>query len=746
LASCSDPPAALEAAAPGAAGRVEVLADGVVRVRRSLDGTWRLPAEWDVVPDGLSITARSVRPGRRDQLASGGLVVGVDGSTAGVSVTAGGAEILAAEAVGWSEGCSWVRLRRGVGERHFGCGERATGLDQTMQRRTFWNRNAREHGPDSDNLYSSIPFVLAVGPLGAFGVLVDTAGWAAIEPDAETWTVTVTGAHLDLVVVDGPTPADVLARFTGVVGRTPLPPRWALGYHQSRWGYDSAAELRRIAGEFEARQLPCDALHLDIGHMDRHRVFTWHPERFPDPAGLVAELSERGHQIVAIVDPGVAVDEHDATFRAGVELDAFIRDGDHEPATGFVWPGRCAWPDFLRPEVRRWWSDLHRTLTDVGVAGIWNDMNEPAIYADPVGSTMSPRVIELPDDAEQGPLGNRVAHHQVHNLYGASMAGVAFDALAELRPSERSFVLTRSAFTGIQRHAAVWTGDNTSSWEHLRLSLPMLCNLGLSGVPFVGADIGGFWGDCPPELFARWIQAGVLYPFMRSHSHRDNHPNEPWSFGPEVEAAARAALLLRHQLVPYLTSLFDEAARTGAPLLRPVWWEFPDHDPGDDHVMLGACLLAAPVLDDGHRRRQVHLPAGAWYDWWTGERHDGGRTITVAAPLDRLPLFGRAGHVVPTRHPSDAATVVLRTFPGSGNGTWYDDDGCSRAHEHGVFARRTWRVTDVGGATVVQLGPVEGSYRPPRRLRVEVAGGSTGEIDDLGDAATVAVADTGERP
>ena len=278
-------------------------------------------------------------------------------------------------------------------------------------------------------------------------------------------------------------------------------------------------------------------------------------------------------------------------------------------------------PDFLRPDVRRWWGDLHAVLVDAGVAGIWNDMNEPALYDGPVGSDTDGGGGR---DARRRRAEVRMAragHADVHNVYGMAMARAASEALARLRPERRSFALTRSGFAGIQRYAAVWTGDNTSSWEHLRMSLPMLCNLGLSGVPFVGADIGGFWGDATPELFARWIQAGVLYPMMRGHSHKVTRPNEPWAFGDGGRGRGLQALQLRYQLRPYLYTLFHDAAATGAPLLRPLLWAFHD-DPRaaatEDQVLLGDALLAAPVMHPDARRRAVYLPAGRWYDWWTG--------------------------------------------------------------------------------------------------------------------------------
>jgi alpha-glucosidase len=404
-------------------------------------------------------------------------------------------------------------------------------------------------------------------------------------------------------------------------------------------------------------------------------------------------------------------------------------------------------PDFLRPDVRDWWGELHTVLVDAGVAGIWNDMNEPALYARPVGTDVDGTLVEVPDDASQGPAGHRVGHGEVHNVYGVSMARAASDAMARLRPDARSFSLTRSGFAGIQRYAAVWTGDNTSSWEHLRMSLPMLCNLGLSGIPFVGADVGGFWKDATPELYARWIQAGVLYPMMRGHSHKDARPNEPWEFGGDVDAAARGALRLRYELRPYLYTLFHGASTTGAPILRPLLWAFPADRRAaaiEDEVMLGDALLAAPVVHPGQRQRDVYLPAGRWYEWWTGAAYDGPADVQVAAPLDRLPLFGRAGTVVPTATVRDDGTIddsviTLRVFPGDGEGSIYEDDGETFEYRDGAFAHRRYEVTSDGAEVSVGLSTVDGNLAPTRRIVFVTPLGHTAEVIDTGEPVGVSL-------
>jgi alpha-glucosidase len=283
----------------------------------------------------------------------------------------------------------------------------------------------------------------------------------------------------------------------------PLPPRWALGYHQSRYSYYPADVVRRVAREFRERRLPADAIYLDIDYMDGYRVFTWHPERFADPRALTRDLAEQGFKLVTIIDPGVKY-EPEGGYRAydeGHERGYFIRDKQTGGEwMGFVWPGRCVFPDFVRAEVRRWWGDLHRGLVEDGVRGIWNDMNEPAVHAH--ANIHEDREFIVPDDdTPQGDCTEPTTHAETHNLYGHLEDRATYDGLRRLRPDERPFVLTRAGFAGVQRWSAVWTGDNSGVWEHLEMSLPQLMNLGLSGVPFVGVDIGGFWGNSTRDLF-----------------------------------------------------------------------------------------------------------------------------------------------------------------------------------------------------------------------------------------------------
>jgi alpha-glucosidase len=451
---------------------------------------------------------------------------------------------------------------------------------------------------------------------------------------------------------------------------------------------------------------------------------------------------------VPIVDPGVKVDAAYGVYRDGRARDAFCRNADGSPFHLLVWPKRSALPDFMRPDVQAWWGEQHRPLLDAGVAGIWNDMNEPAgwareirvgklilpwkrqdlsrvVQAEPAAAHARPRRSDPYDDdaPDEDPL-PRVPHEHVRNLYGHLQCRATREFLERADAERRPFVLTRSGFAGIQRWAAMWTGDTMSRWSHLRLSMPMLLNLSLSGVAFCGADIGGFAGPCTPELFARWMQIGALYPLARTHSMWLKPRQEPWRFGARVEAIARDALRLRMRLLPYLYGLFHEAAETGAPIWRPLFFEFPD-DPEsaaiDDQVLIGPALLAAPVLERGAREREVYLPPGAWIAWHDDARFVGPRRVRVPAPLERLPLFVRAGAVVPTRSPTEHAgatpdePLVLEVFPGcDADGVLVEDDGESTAYQRGAVARTALRLRRTGRLRL-EIGRREGDYTLPRR-------------------------------
>jgi alpha-glucosidase len=605
--------------------------------------------------------------------------------------------------------------------RFFGCGERTSGLEKTASRQVFWNIDPPGgHGAAHNNLYTSIPFVLALCDGRAHGVFLDNTHRVEIDlakADPERVSYEATGGDVVAYVFTGPTPRDVLARYTQLTGRMSLPPLWALGNHQSRWGYASAEEILGLAREFRERDIPCDCFHIDIEYMDGYRVFTWDAERYPDPAGLLSELAEQGFRAVTIVDPGVKVDEGYAVYTEGRERGLFCQTVDGDEYRNAVWPGVCAFPDFTNPDTRRWWGDHHNALLDAGVAGIWCDMDEPALFI-PFQSTMPEDVVH-PGKAEPR------LHGQVHNLYGSQMARAAREGLERLRPDRRPFVITRAGFAGLQRHAMQWTGDNSSWWEHLWMAIPQLQNLGLSGVAFCGVDVGGFYGDTNPELLTRWTELGIVQPFCRNHSHIESVPQEPWRFGEPWTGLIRKSLELRMRLLPYLYGAFEECSRTGAPILRPLLFDHPGDETTyttDDELLLGDALLVAPITRPGSEHRHVYLPEGTWVHWWSGERIAGPAHVLAHAPLGRPALYARANAAIPlwpvmqstASGPPPELRLRIACAPGAGayERELYEDAG----EGFGASARRSVRCD----GTRIELGERRGDYVPPAREAIEL--------------------------
>ncbi len=571
----------------------------------------------------------------------------------------------------------------------FGFGAATGAADRNRSRFKVMTRDTLLYGIPGAS-YTAMPFFIARRGARCTGVLVATP--YPLDVAVAEGKVTVTcpvatdGAPLDLIVFRG-TGAEIVSDLATLTGRSFLPPAWALGFHQSRWSYATEKQVLEVARAFRNLELPADAVYLDIDHMDRFRVFTFSPERFPDPRRMHDEMRHLGFRTVAIVDPGVSVAPYPVyeTLRAG---DMLLKRRDGRPLVGRVWPGNTVFPDFLQPRVRETWARFHDSLLAAGVSGIWNDMNEPVFRA---GKVEDP----LTEDAWHG----EVPHRRVRNLYANCMAEATVAGLEAYRPGLRPFVLSRAGSLGIQRHAAVWTGDNHSSWNHLRENLEMVVNLGLSGVPLTGADIGGFGrgpgkiGLLKPrrpaaELFVRWMELGSLMPFFRVHCTRLAPRQEPWSFGRRALDLSRILLRRRYRWLPVLYRLALEAHESGLPIVRPLWMHYETpRGRGGGQFLLGRDVLVAPVLEAGATHRDVWLPEGQWVSWQTGEVVAGRCNRTVAAPLGRTPIFVRAGaalvHAEPGRN-ADAtlanplALEIRPSVPGiPGNGSLFLDGGAS---------------------------------------------------------------------
>lgn len=617
-----------------------------------------------------------------------------------------------------------LTLNLGYDEHFYGLGEKTLGLDLRHTYSQMWNTDAFGYGPGEDPLYQSQPFLIGLKNGLAFGLFLDNSYRSHFDLGEEfedRYRIQTEGGELDLYIIAGPKISDVVRRYAFLTGTSPMPPLWALGHMLCRYSYYPDTQVLEIAKRARQERLPTDVVWLDIHYMDGFRVFSVDPSRFPDLPGLTDKLHGLGLKVVSMIDPGVKADPQDPVFKEGIELDAFLKYPDGELYIGRVWPGNCVFPDFSSKGVREWWGGLYKGLVDAGVDGFWNDMNEPAVFDVP-SRTMD-------DDVVFDDSGLQSSHRKMHNVYGLLMAKASFEGLKKLQDPKRPFLLSRSGFSGIQRYAAVWTGDNASSFEHLRLQGPMFMNMGLSGLSFVGSDIGGFEGSPGPELLVRWYEASALVPLMRNHTNRGTYDQEPWVYGEPYTELIRRAIALRYRLLPYLYSCFFEASTTGEPILRPLVYAYQD-DPTtynlDDAFLVGDDLLVAPVIDPGALGRYVYLPKGVWYDFHSKATLEGPSLHYIQAPLGTLPLFIKEGSVLPTQKEGkqtasiEGEALTLEIYPPikaqNGDSSLYVDGGLVLSGPYASFDFRTERTAGGLSLTIRK----EGSLASPKHFLIKV--------------------------
>lgn len=638
-------------------------------------------------------------------------------------------------------------------EHIYGFGEKSGRLDKRGWQLggynyVMWNSDTYAWDSSTDPLYVTVPFYLAARHGQSYGIFLDNTWRSFFDIGREKRGALIFGAEggeVNYYFINGPRPKDVIARYTELTGRMPMPPLWSVGYHQCRYSYYPDERVRRLAATFRQKEIPADVIWLDIHYQDNYKPFTWNHERFPDPKSMIADLAAEGFRVVTIVDPHPKMETGYQPYDTGVAGGFFVKQANGGLYSGKVWPSMAehepapsVFPDFSMPAARQWWGALYRGLLDCGVAGIWNDMDEPSVFVSPTGT--------MGLDAVQDNEGQPASHRELHNVYGQLMSRATFEGLSALRPNQRPFVLTRSSFAGGQRYAAVWTGDATADWASLRQSISMLLGLGVSGFGFVGSDIGGFVHPTPAELFTRWLQASVFYPFMRTHTDLGNPEKEPWSFGPAFERINRGAIEMRYQLLPYIYNALHETSATGVPAMRPLFVEFPDDEAVaavDDEFLFGSDLLVAPVLWEGTTNRPVYLPKGDWFDYTTGKRLTGGRTIEVAAPLETIPLFIRGGGFIfrqpVVQHtgemPGNALHVLIAPAADS-SASLYEDDGASLDYQHSVFLERQFHQVRQDSGISVEIAVAAGSYVPaPRSLELQFWAGQAPKTVSLAQAA-----------
>ncbi len=634
------------------------------------------------------------------------------------------------------DGKNRVRIEFPVGTSFYATGEVSGPLLRNGHTITLWNTDAYGYDISSPSLYQSHPWVLAVRPDGsAVGVLLDTTWRTVIALDG-AMEFTSEGNAAPIYVVDRAKPEEVSTALMELTGNMPLPPKWAIGYHQCRYSYFPEARVREIAQNFRDRDIPCDVIWFDIDYMNGFRTFTVDPSHFPDPKKLNADLRGDGFSLIYMINPGIKREKGFFVADQLLEQGFEVKNSKGETFIGAVWPGNCVFPDYTSDKVRTWWSGLYKDFMAMGVDGVWNDMNEPAVFA--VASKT------MPEDNQHrggmyssGPGIEPVTvtpgdHARFHNVYGMLMAQGTYEGIKATNPTKRPFVLTRAGYLGSHRYAATWTGDNSANWFDLEHSVPMAINLGLSGQPFAGPDIGGFNGNGPGNAesrgkhFARWMGIGALLPFSRGHTGKGNIDKEPWSFGPEVERACKLALQRRYRLLPYFYTLFREASTTGVPVMRPVFFADPKDAAlrsEDDSFLLGTDLLVIPQLMPDRTRTPI-MPKGVW------------RKVELVGEANHpdLPeLRVREGGIVPlgpimefsSEKPLDPLTLVVSLDTrGQATGTLYEDAGDGFGYQKGEYLLTTYQAKQEGDKITVSILKTEGQMaRPARNVSVTVLRG-----------------------
>jgi len=541
-----------------------------------------------------------------------------------------------------------------------GTGERALPLNLRGYKINIWNHDANgSYGPGDDPLYINIPLLMDVHHDNGYMIFFNNPAKGEMDICSEFKNIIKTefiGGELNYYVTFG-TMKDMISQMTDIVGKPLLPPKWALGYHQSRYSYNSQKELEELYDKFQELGLPLSAIYLDIDYMDGYRIFTVDKKNFPNLRATGERMSKNGTKLVAILDPGVKWDKDFKIYREGIENGYFIKDSEGNIIKGPVWPGNSAFPDFSNDEVRKWWASKYIFFKENGITGVWHDMNEPAIFVFWGDNSLPLSAVQY-----EG------FHFLVHNKYGLQMAAAGYNGLLNITGGQRPFILSRSGWAGIQKYAFVWTGDTESSWKELKQTIPTILNLGLSGIPFSSVDIGGFSGNPSEELFIRWFELSSLFPLFRNHSAKGTRRREPWTFSENALNIIKKYLNLRYMLIPYLFSVGYESHSKGFPFIRPVCMEYPDIC-SDDVFLIGNSLFAMPVLKRGLRKVRGTLPPGRWYYFWDDTICEG--NIDINVNIEDIPLFVKEGSIIPMERDG----LEFHVFPGNlDEFVFYDDD------------------------------------------------------------------------
>ena len=778
-------PTGIEIRSGAAILQITAVRDDILRVRVGPAGQLPEDASWAVLPRSRnsSVTVTSLSGSGTVGFKTAKLVVSVKKEPLELTVTDLKGHVIAEDMAGRPveyNGQSFRVFRKSPSDEHyFGLGDKPGPLDRRNEAFVDWNTDAFGWQESTDPIYKSIPFFITYHKGIAAGTFLDNTWRASFDFNKEYrdgYSFGSEGGPLDYYILYGPDPKDVVEDWAWLVGTTPLPPLWSLGYQQSRYSYYPESEVRRIAGKLRSERIPADVIWLDIDYQLKNRPFTIDPERFPTFDQMIKDLRADHFHTVVITDLHVA-DLPNAGYKPydeGAAGDRFVKNPDGSTYVGVVWPGKSVFPDFTQKASRDWWGTLYSDFVAKGVAGFWNDMNEPAIF-EVASKTM-------PDDVqhriEEPGFATRTANHlEIHNVFGMQNSRGTFEGLLKLAPDTRPFVMTRASYAGGQRYAATWTGDNSATWNHLRQTTPQLINLGLSGFAMSGADVGGFAGSPQSELLTRWLEAAAFQPIDRDHTAIGTNAQEPWENGTEEDVNLRRRYIEeRYHLLPYIYTTAEEMSRTGLPIMRPLFLNFPtptaDGSPIDlangNVFMLGPDLLVAQSpYPDEMDDYSVALPPVGWYDYWTGALVEGaaGRKaidntrveqaeVHIRRSLDTLPVFVRAGAIVPeeplveSTDEKPQGPLTLRVYPPAQGakecgGSLYLDDGTSYQFRNGAFLRLGFTCKTTAQGLAVKVEPHSGSFAPWwKLLSIEVygaAGPATGASAMLDGASPAPV-------
>jgi alpha-glucosidase len=601
-------------------------------------------------------------------------------------------------------------------EKFIGLGEKTGDINRRDQFYQNWNGDNPAYALDKDPLYATIPFFIGIHDKVCYGIFFDNSHHSFFNfgggADEEFFHFGADDGEMNYYFFGGSSIQKIIYDYTSLTGRTPMPPMWSLGFQQSRWGYVSQHEVIRIAQTFREKQIPCDVMVSDIQYMDQHKVFTWDPQNFATPKVMLDSLKQIGFDMVTIIDPGIKVEKGYPAYDEAFAKSLFAKYPDGQNYVGHVWPGACNFPDFTRAETRDWWGTQFKTpLVDIGVKGFWNDMNEPAAWGR-----------EFPNLIEFGEGKNKATLYTVKNAYGLMMARATYEGTKKLLNGERPFVLTRASYSGVQKYSAQWTGDNASTDAHMLLGFRLLNSMGVSGIPYVGMDIGGFIGNPSPELFLRWVNLAEYSPLFRNHTEIDYSYREPWLLSNDKEPMVKKMIEDRYKLLPYLYSSFYEAHENGMPINRmlPVNYTYDDnvYDTRFENEFLhGSEILVCPV-ESTKDITHVYLPDSSteWYRLSTGVKYSGGVIYNVDAPIDDAPVFVKAGAIVPmqcviqnTKEKGDGVLYVNVWYGKSANSfLYYEDDGHTYNYEKGDYYKRLMSFDPVNKKII--LNKKEGSF------------------------------------